>query len=113
VFEAVLSRSTNQLAERFGLDPGWVTDNVDRLEAKGCVVRRTSSSDRRVETLALTETGRAMYARLTALMCTPPRDLVALSREDLLQELSGYRRHSLSTLPVALLMEPSMHIPVI
>jgi DNA-binding MarR family transcriptional regulator len=75
---------TNQLAERFGVDPGWVTDNVDRLEAKGYVVRRTSPTDRRVKILELTESGRAMYARLDALMYTPPPDLVALSREDLL-----------------------------
>jgi DNA-binding MarR family transcriptional regulator len=33
---------TNQLAERFSVDPGWVTDNVDRLEAKGLVARRIS-----------------------------------------------------------------------
>jgi DNA-binding MarR family transcriptional regulator len=75
---------TNQLAERFGVDPGWVTDNVDRLEAKGYVVRRTSPSDRRVKILELTESGRAMYERLDALMFTPPPELAALSREDLL-----------------------------
>lgn len=75
---------TNQLAERFGVDPGWVTDNVDRLEAKGYVVRRTSPSDRRVKILELTESGRAMYARLNTLMYTPPPELVALSRKDLL-----------------------------
>ena len=75
---------TNQLAERFGVDPGWVTDNVDRLEAKGYVARRTSPSDRRVKILEMTESGRAMYERLEALMYSPPPDLVALSREDLL-----------------------------
>jgi hypothetical protein len=31
---------TNQLATRFGVDPGWVTDIVDRLEARGDLVRR-------------------------------------------------------------------------
>jgi DNA-binding MarR family transcriptional regulator len=75
---------TNQLAERFGVDPGWVTDTVDRLEAKGYVARRTSPSDRRVKILEMTESGRAMYERLEALMYSPPPDLVALSREDLL-----------------------------
>ena len=75
---------TNQLAERFGVDPGWVTDNVDRLEARGYVVRRTSPSDRRVKILELTEAGRAMFERLDALMYTPPPDLETLSREDLL-----------------------------
>jgi len=75
---------TNQLAERFGVDPGWVTDNVDRLEARGYVVRRASPSDRRVKILELTEEGRAMFERLDALMFSPPPDLLALSREDLL-----------------------------
>jgi DNA-binding MarR family transcriptional regulator len=75
---------TNQLAELFGVDPSWVTDNVDRLEARGYVVRRASPSDRRVKILELTEAGRAMFERLDALMYAPPPVLETLSRKDLL-----------------------------
>src|ERR1700675_2473915 len=42
---------TNQLATQFGVDPGWVTDIVDRLEARGEIVRRPSTDDRRVKIL--------------------------------------------------------------
>src|SRR5712664_4109376 len=42
---------TNQLATRFGVDPSWVTDIVDRLEARGEIVRRPSPDDRRVKIL--------------------------------------------------------------
>lgn len=42
---------TNQLATRFDVDPGWVTDIVDRLEARGQIVRRPSTEDRRGEIL--------------------------------------------------------------
>src|SRR6202142_4277802 len=38
---------TNQLATRFGVNPAWVTDIVDRLEARGCRVRCILADDRR------------------------------------------------------------------
>ncbi|MGH2464248.1 MAG: MarR family winged helix-turn-helix transcriptional regulator, partial [Candidatus Limnocylindrales bacterium] len=40
---------TNQLATRFGVNPAWVTDIVDRLEARGDIVRSASQGDRRVK----------------------------------------------------------------
>src|SRR6266567_7901880 len=52
---------TNQLATQFGVDPGWVTDIVDRLEARGQVVRRPSTDDRRVKILEATPAGRETF----------------------------------------------------
>src|SRR5258708_38307158 len=52
---------TNQLAARFGVDPGWVTDIVDRLEARGEIVRRPSPADRRVKILEVTEAGQETF----------------------------------------------------
>lgn len=75
---------TNQLASRFSVDPGWVTEVVDRLEARGDVVRRTSPDDRRVKILEATDAGRQTFGVIEALFSTPPRQLVDVSREDLL-----------------------------
>jgi DNA-binding MarR family transcriptional regulator len=86
---------TNQLAARFGVDPGWVTDIVDRLEAKGKVVRRPSPDDRRVKILEPTPSGRETFAAMEEIFSTPPMELVTVPREDLLalvriaQRLSG------------------------
>jgi DNA-binding MarR family transcriptional regulator len=74
---------TNQLATRFGVNAAWVTDIVDRLEARGDIVRRASPDDRRVKLLELTPAGRATYAQLEALFATPPPELVDAPLEDL------------------------------
>jgi len=75
---------TNQLATRFGVDPGWVTDIVDRLEARGQLVRRPSTEDRRVKILEVTDTGRETVRQMEALFATPPPELLDAPREDLL-----------------------------
>src|ERR1700690_1440870 len=74
---------TNQLATRFGVNPAWVTDIVDRLEARGDVIRCVSPEDRRVKLLELTPAGRATYAQLEALFATPPAELLDAPIEDL------------------------------
>jgi DNA-binding MarR family transcriptional regulator len=75
---------TNQLATRFGVDPGWVTDIVDRLEARGELVRRPSKEDRRVKILEVTEAGRATFSRMEAIFANPPAELLDAPRDDLL-----------------------------
>ena len=75
---------TNQLANRFGVDPGWVTEVVDRLEARGDIVRRTSPEDRRVKILEVTDSGRKTFAAIEARFSTPPPELLDMPREDLL-----------------------------
>ncbi len=75
---------TNQLATRFGVDPGWVTDIVDRLEARGEIVRRPSLEDRRVKILEVTDAGRETFRNLEAMFATPPPELLDAPREDLL-----------------------------
>jgi DNA-binding MarR family transcriptional regulator len=61
-----------------------VTEIVDRLEARGDIVRRPSPVDRRVKLLEVTETGRQTHAALEALISTPPPELLDVPREDLL-----------------------------
>jgi DNA-binding MarR family transcriptional regulator len=75
---------TNQLATRFGVDPGWVTDIVDRLEARGQLVRRPSTEDRRVKILEVTDTGRETFRNMEQMFATPPPELLDAPREDLL-----------------------------
>ncbi len=75
---------TNQLATQFGVDPGWVTDIVDRLEARGEIVRRPSTDDRRVKILEVTPSGRETFQAMEALFATPPPELLGAPREDLL-----------------------------
>jgi DNA-binding MarR family transcriptional regulator len=75
---------TNQLATRFGVDPGWVTDIVDRLEARGDLVRRPSPDDRRVKILEVTDSGRDTYRTLEAHFSAPPPELLEAPRDDLL-----------------------------
>ena len=47
------------LARDQAMDPGAMTRAVDRLEAKGLLLRQRSLQDRRVVTLVLTEAGHA------------------------------------------------------
>lgn len=75
---------TNQLATRFGVDPGWVTDIVDRLEARGELVRRPSKEDRRVKILEVTKAGQATFSKMEAIFANPPAELLDAPREDLL-----------------------------
>jgi DNA-binding MarR family transcriptional regulator len=75
---------TNQLATQFGVDPGWVTDIVDRLEARGQLVRRPSTEDRRVKILEVTDSGRETFQNMEAMFATPPAELLDAPRDDLL-----------------------------
>jgi DNA-binding MarR family transcriptional regulator len=75
---------TNQLATRFGVDPGWVTDIVDRLEARGELVRRPSPDDRRVKILEVTKAGRKTFSSMETMFAAPPSELLDAPIEDLL-----------------------------
>lgn len=47
------------LAERLGLDKGWISRAVGTLVSDGCLVKQTADLDRRSVTLSLTSEGRA------------------------------------------------------
>ncbi len=92
---------TNQLATRFGVDPGWVTEIVDRLEARGDIVRRPSPADRRIKILEATESGRRTFETLESRFSTPPPELLEVPREDLLALVRIAERLAGSTAPAA------------
>ena len=73
----------SQVVDRLGVDPAWVTAVVDRLEARGDVVRMPSPVDRRVKLLEVTDSGRRTWRRVQRLLATPPSELRQLTREEL------------------------------
>ncbi|NYI07300.1 MarR family winged helix-turn-helix transcriptional regulator [Allostreptomyces psammosilenae] len=56
--------SAHTLATRLGVGANTVTGLVDRLQAKGLVLRRPDEHDRRVRRIALSEEGGALMDRL-------------------------------------------------
>lgn len=65
----------SQLVTRMNVDPGWVTDIIDRLEQRGDVVRRPSPDDRRVKIIELTAKGRETWRQMDDTISTAPREL--------------------------------------
>jgi DNA-binding MarR family transcriptional regulator len=57
-----------ELARTLQSDPGAMTRALDRLEAKGLVIRVRSNEDRRVVNLELTEAGREVAAVVPAVL---------------------------------------------
>lgn len=59
-------RPIGELVNATAFTSSGVTRLVDRMEAAGCVVRRPCPTDRRVQYVGLTDTGREMLGRATA-----------------------------------------------
>ncbi|MFC7624221.1 GNAT family N-acetyltransferase [Microlunatus sp. GCM10028923] len=66
LFELAAAGRTDvvDLRTELGLDPGYATRILDRLTAAGLVERDRSALDRRRQTVALTEAGRAAFEEL-------------------------------------------------
>ncbi|MEU6994198.1 MarR family transcriptional regulator [Streptomyces sp. NPDC046465] len=72
-----------ELTERLGADPPYTTVIVDDLVRRGLAERVANPADRRSKLVHLTEEGEAAAARATAILTTPPDDLLALPAEDI------------------------------
>src|SRR5262245_62281166 len=70
-----------RLAETLSCDASNVTGLVDRLEARGLILRRASERDRRVKVLQLTPAGSRLRAQLLKRMTDRPLPLSRLSLE--------------------------------
>jgi DNA-binding MarR family transcriptional regulator len=57
-----------EVAERQHCDASNLTGIVDRLEARGLIVRHTPAADRRVKELVLTEEGRRLHDHFAGLI---------------------------------------------
>jgi len=56
--------SQRELAQRLHFDASNVTDIVDRLEARGLVIRTVDPSDRRIRRVVLTPEGEAVHRKI-------------------------------------------------
>jgi DNA-binding MarR family transcriptional regulator len=75
--------SMRSLAEAWQCDASNVTWLVDQLESRGLVERRVSTTDRRVKTVVLTDTGRDLRDKVETHMRTAPPELLTLDGADL------------------------------
>jgi DNA-binding MarR family transcriptional regulator/predicted GNAT family acetyltransferase len=66
IYEAAQQESTTAEAIRLtlGLDKGYVSRILARLETRGWITRSVSSEDRRARALALTQEGRELFRRI-------------------------------------------------
>lgn len=70
-------------AQEMGCDASTATWLIDRLEERGLVERRPSTTDRRVKGVVLTEAGSETKATLHEHYSQPPEALLELSIEEL------------------------------
>lgn len=77
------ARPMGACAQAVGCDASTATWLVDRLEERGLVERRPSSTDRRVKGVVLTPLGAEVKAKLDAHFGEPPRELLDLDGEQL------------------------------
>jgi MarR family transcriptional regulator, transcriptional regulator for hemolysin len=54
----------SELSEAKGVDAGTLSDDVDRMQGAGLVVRKPDTQDARLQRLELTDAGRALFHRL-------------------------------------------------
>ena len=71
-------KSMRVLGESIYSDASYTTDLVDRLEARGLLERRASTTDRRVKLIALTPEGERIRAKALKLLYEPPKEISAL-----------------------------------
>jgi DNA-binding MarR family transcriptional regulator len=73
----------SQLGARMGVDAGWVTDVIDRLEERGDIRRVPSTEDRRVKIVELTEQGRESWVMMDDALAVAPPEMLELGEHDL------------------------------
>jgi len=88
----------NELAYRLACDNSNVTGLIDRLEARGLVVRRPSFDDRRVKHVVLTDAGRELRERMLEHVARPTPGFARLTAAAQLQ-LAGMLRRILDDDP--------------
>ncbi len=75
--------SMASLAATMQCDASNITGLVDKLEARGLIVRKAHPQDRRVKLLVVTEAGEDAQKALRARMAKPPVHFSALTVKDL------------------------------
>jgi len=75
--------SQKELAARLHCNPSTVVDPTDRLEDARLVERRARPSDRRINVLVVTPTGRKVRTELIARLFEPPEAFLRLPAKEL------------------------------
>jgi len=88
-FERDVDRMS-RICKDMSYDPGAMTRMIDRLEAKGLILRGRSTSDRRRVCLELTAAGEAVVPRLREHSLAVQQRLLGGFRRDEAEQLSGY-----------------------
>ncbi|RFP09561.1 MULTISPECIES: arsenic resistance N-acetyltransferase ArsN2 [unclassified Duganella] len=70
------------LAERLGLDKGWISRAVDTLVTEGCISKQASEQDRRSVVLSLTPAGRTRARQLEQQLNDHAAQLLAQVSQD-------------------------------
>lgn len=81
-----------QIAARLGTDGAGMTRLIDRLEAKGVVVRHVDSGDRRLISIELTATGLAIARKATPTFQSVNRQLLEGFTEREVEQLTDMLR---------------------
>lgn len=76
-------RTMGELAQSFSCDASTMTWLVDKLEERGLVERKSSRTDRRVKTVALTTEGEKRKKELEAKMYETPPMMAEIDRASL------------------------------
>src|SRR5271165_449344 len=69
--------SQSELADRLGIEGATMVAMIDRLVKAGLVVRQTSSTDRRIKRVVLTEGGYRLYDAVKAEAAALRKELLA------------------------------------
>lgn len=77
------------LSRDLDIDPGAMTRSIDRLEAKGLIRRERSTEDRRVVHLMLTDEGRQVASKMSAVLASVLNDHLSGFSHDEWQTLLG------------------------
>ncbi|OAA27169.1 transcriptional regulator [Frankia sp. EI5c] len=86
------ARPMRELVSTFRLDPSYITSTVDALERRGFARREPHPTDRRAKTVAMTDEGGEVVARVRERMAVPPPSFDVLSPAEQEQLLNLLRR---------------------
>lgn len=84
--------TATEVLELLGLDQGYVSRIMARFEKRGLITRRASTSDGRVQTVALTKAGQRLYAGLDSKAHAAIADLIRNKSDDEQRALAAAAR---------------------
>ena len=92
-------RPQRELAKALDCDPSYVTGMVDELERAGFALRRTEPADRRLKTIALTDSGVDALRAASDGLFSPPSQFARLPPGDQ-RELARILRSAVTGTPI-------------